>query len=133
MGYVYCVVAVPEYHVPGNMKDAVGAFVNLGVVKEEVLIGEEVPDVYKIDERERHLNLIDRVKYSILLKNLLQKEPIENDPEYDERRAHHPPRVICTLLNIEEDHIVRLYVHSLIAREWECYICHDWRMTGLTL
>ena len=108
MGYVYCVVAVPEYHVPSYMKDAVGAFVNLGVVKEEVLIGEDVPDVSKIDERERHLNLIDRVENSILLKNLLQKEPIENDPKDDEGRAYHPPCVIGTLLNIEEDHIVRL-------------------------
>ena len=72
MGYLYRVVAVPEYHVPSYMKDAVGAFVNLGVVKEEVLIGEELPDVYKIDKRERHLNLIDRVENSILLENLLQ-------------------------------------------------------------
>ena len=108
MGYVYCVVAVPEYHVPSNMKNAVGALVNLSVVKEEVLIGEEVPNVYKIDEREQHLNLIDRVENSILLKNLLQKDPIENDPKYDKRRAYHPPCVIGTLLNIEEDHVVRL-------------------------
>ena len=44
-GYVYGVVAVLEDDVPANMEDTVGASVNLGVVEEEVLVSEEVPNV----------------------------------------------------------------------------------------
>ena len=106
MGYVYSIVAALEHHVPPNMENTVGAFVNLGVAEEEVLVGEEVPHVNKIYEREGHLNLINWVGNFIFLKNLLQKEAIDCDPEYEEGRAQHPPSVIGSLINIKTDHIV---------------------------